>query len=45
MSEIEKDIKVGEKQAAGFVKYILTFDKDQKTELMNMIQYTNVNCN
>lgn len=40
MSEIEKDIKVGEKQAAGFVKYILTFDKDQKTELMNMIQYS-----
>ena len=40
MSEIEKDIKVGEKNVSGFVKYILTFDKEQKTDLMNMIQYS-----
>ena len=40
MSEIEKDIKVGEKNASGFVKYILTVDKEQKTDILNMIQYS-----
>lgn len=40
MSDIEKEIKAGEKNASGFIKYILTFDKEQKSDVLNMIQYS-----
>ena len=40
MSEIEKDMTVGRKNASGFVKYILTVDKEQKSDILNMIQYS-----
>lgn len=40
MSEIEKEIKTGAKETAGFINYILTFDKEQKSEIMNMVQYS-----
>lgn len=40
MSEIEKELNKGVKDTTGFVNYILTFEKDQKNELMNMIQYS-----
>lgn len=40
MSEIEKELDRGVKDTTGFINYILTFDKEQKNELMNMIQYS-----
>ena len=40
MSEIEKEINRGVKDTTGFINYILTFDSEQKNELMNMIQYS-----
>lgn len=40
MSEIEKEIAKGEKATTGFIKYITTFDKEQKSDLLNMMQYS-----
>lgn len=40
MSEIEKEISTGTKNTKSFINYITTFDKEQKTELLNMIQYS-----
>ena len=40
MSELEKEIAKGEKATTGFFKYITTFDKEQKSDILNMMQYS-----
>lgn len=40
MSEVSEAIRTSEKDTAGFFKYILTFEDEQKSEILNMIQYS-----
>lgn len=40
MSEVSEAIRSSEKDTVGFFKYISTFDDEQKSEILNMIQYS-----